>query len=592
MRGKNIIKKLDYFLVVLLVGLVLAVGAISLLADTVNVTVTITEPVTEPVVIEVSVCGNGVIEAGEECDDNNFINDDGCSSICTTDEEEAIEEEEEIIEEEISEEVVPPIEEVVIIYSLKLILSSDKQTARADGIDKIQIVVNVKDFNNNPVSGIRIKLKSNQTQDVIYPNIYTSSLKGNAFFSITSDTPHTSLVQGYPVNINQYNSNPLHLIFGEEEPILTVLLGIRDDPTIKSITANVVTPLSVAGLLLVSSLITVSLVSSLASLWYLLSHLINLLLQWLGLKKREKAWGLVYNSTTKEPVDLAIVRLFDTKTNKVKQTAVTDKNGRFSFQPEAGRYYINATKPFFSFPSKLVKGLSSDSKYTKLYFGKNIKVEERQTLNFSIPLDPLDAIRMRSTFLSRIKSILEKLSTPILVFGIIFAAFALWVTLSIFSGVILAIYIVLLILKQFLLKSPTKPWGKVFDLKTRKPVSGVVIRVFDKKYNKLLETKVTDNKGRFSFLLPKGEYYLTVASHKYKFASKKTGIKHAYAGEPFAVEEKKLMKINIPLVRKRTIMEKIKVPVKTVAKILKSDSIFEYLEMKGKDVTQLFKKIT
>ncbi len=29
-------------------------------------------------------CGNGVIEIGEDCDDENMVNLDGCSSACIT----------------------------------------------------------------------------------------------------------------------------------------------------------------------------------------------------------------------------------------------------------------------------------------------------------------------------------------------------------------------------------------------------------------------------------------------------------------------------------------------------------------------------
>ena len=32
-------------------------------------------------------CGNGVLEAGEECDDGNLINGDGCSSRCRIEDE-------------------------------------------------------------------------------------------------------------------------------------------------------------------------------------------------------------------------------------------------------------------------------------------------------------------------------------------------------------------------------------------------------------------------------------------------------------------------------------------------------------------------
>jgi len=57
------------------------------------------------VCVEVAVCGNGNIETGEECDDGNTENNDGCSSNCQieTEEEEVISEENITIE---SEEVV------------------------------------------------------------------------------------------------------------------------------------------------------------------------------------------------------------------------------------------------------------------------------------------------------------------------------------------------------------------------------------------------------------------------------------------------------------------------------------------------------
>jgi cysteine-rich repeat protein len=30
-----------------------------------------------------SICGNGILEPGEQCDDGNLVDGDGCSSICT-----------------------------------------------------------------------------------------------------------------------------------------------------------------------------------------------------------------------------------------------------------------------------------------------------------------------------------------------------------------------------------------------------------------------------------------------------------------------------------------------------------------------------
>jgi len=40
----------------------------------------------ECLIEEEAVCGNGILEPGEECDDGNLINGDGCSSLCTIEE--------------------------------------------------------------------------------------------------------------------------------------------------------------------------------------------------------------------------------------------------------------------------------------------------------------------------------------------------------------------------------------------------------------------------------------------------------------------------------------------------------------------------
>ena len=58
---------------------------------------------------------------------------------------------------------------------------------------------------------------------------------------------------------------------------------------------------------------------------------------------------------------------------------------------------------------------------------------------------------------------------------------------------------------------PPKPknWGIVYDGTSRKPLSKAVVRVFDKKYNKLLETQVTDRDGKYAFFAGKNIYYVT-----------------------------------------------------------------------------------
>lgn len=55
--------------------------------------------------------------------------------------------------------------------------------------------------------------------------------------------------------------------------------------------------------------------------------------------------GYVYNSITKKPVSLAIIRVLDKKSNKVVATKVTDGDGRYDLSIDPGEYLIKASKP-------------------------------------------------------------------------------------------------------------------------------------------------------------------------------------------------------------------------------------------------------
>ena len=59
------------------------------------------------------------------------------------------------------------------------------------------------------------------------------------------------------------------------------------------------------------------------------------------------------------------------------------------------------------------------------------------------------------------------------------------------------------------LARPRKPksWGIVYDKQTGRPLSNVIARIFEPRYNKLLDSQVTDAKGRYAFLLGPSEYF-------------------------------------------------------------------------------------
>ena len=97
-----------------------------------------------------------------------------------------------------------------------------------------------------------------------------------------------------------------------------------------------------------------------------------------------------------------------------------------------------------------------------------------------------------------------------------------------------------------LLRDITPSWGIVYDSETKEPVESAIVRIFDKEYNKLLETKVTDGQGRFEFLVKPGEYFITATKEGYLFPSKS----HlGYHGEPIQITEptKAVINVKIPL---------------------------------------------
>jgi len=96
-------------------------------------------------------------------------------------------------------------------------------------------------------------------------------------------------------------------------------------------------------------------------------------------------WGTVLSSGSYEPVNLAIVRLFDNSNNKLVETAVTDDNGRFGFFVKPGEYYMTVDKDDFHFPSKSQAG----------YHGEiiDVKSKEEGIIKLNILVDPTSNTR-------------------------------------------------------------------------------------------------------------------------------------------------------------------------------------------------------
>jgi hypothetical protein len=266
----------------------------------------------------------------------------------------------------------------------------------------------------------------------------------------------------------------------------------------------------------VTAIAVANIVTAAAALPYL-NFLFSLLAHPLLLiaRRRRKRWGIVYDALNKLPIDLAIVRLVDEKTNRIIRSAVTDKDGRYFFIVEAGEYRLVAVKPGYVFPTVFLRSAKEDAAYIDLYHGEKILVTAETSITANIPLDPVKAEKAPlRVMLEGVGRRLQK-GLGLVTLLIMVVVFALNPTI-IMGGVLAANFLFYALFNRLAMPRKPKSWGVVYDEQTEKPLSNVVVRIFESKYNKLLETQVTDIRGRYAFLVGSNVYYVTYEKPGYQ----------------------------------------------------------------------------
>lgn len=227
-------------------------------------------------------------------------------------------------------------------------------------------------------------------------------------------------------------------------------------------------------------------------------------------RRKRKAFGIVYNSVTKMAVDLATVRLYDAVTNRLVRSAVTDSLGKYFFIANPGQYRITVTKGAFTFPSTYLAGVKDDGVYLDVYSGQTIVVSEKDaTIAANIPLDHFeDAAQHTGKGMIRHR-LLRRMQFVFSISGIFLSAGIWFFSPSALTAILAVgqIGIFALCLRLAKAKRP-RGWGIVFDSTSRRPVGNAIVRLFEPKYNKLVESTLTDTLGRYSFLVGPNEYFV------------------------------------------------------------------------------------
>ncbi len=318
----------------------------------------------------------------------------------------------------------------------------------------------------------------------------------------------------YPVNIYvlNYEDQTMKKISGE---VIVAGVSFIAPPVV----SNLLIPLSViSGLMagVAQGLLLTSTVASFADLYLLFLRALGALLGLLGIKKKHKPWGTVYDSVTKRPIDPAYVTVTPVgEPESEVSSAITDIDGRYGFFLPAGSYIIKAGKTHYQFPSKTLAGKDRDELYDNLYYGDPIQNAGGEVINKNIPLDPIEFdwnefTKGKTSFFkvySQKEARRDRIFNAIYGVGFLLALSSVALSPSWLNIFVVAIYI--------LIFTGQKLWQathKIVSIKkdNGEPIPFAIVRFFLTDINQEVKHVVADHLGRFYALLRPGTYYYTI----------------------------------------------------------------------------------
>ena len=362
---------------------------------------------------------------------------------------------------------------------------------------------------SSPVSFLRHFIKNiAQAQEKIplikitYPNGGETFVIGETYTItwdsknlLTSDLVNISITRGFKLteSIKQVNKE-----------VKKVVSELRATPIVTKTIKETIAPATAVASAISASAIAASASAGSASIALNLSEVIQVLsmsrFYLLGLLRfrRKKPWGRVLDRFSGKPLRAAMVQIYELEFQKLKDTQLTDEEGRFGTLMAPGKYYLKISKKGFETKKSEVIEITQSS----------------QVLDLEITLSPheaefsLEHIK-RINFLNALKRFINAINPFLLFIGTVVSILILVIAPTITNYFIFFVYIAFDLLKVYFTFHLIKPFGKVLNQVTGEVLSLAVVRIFDEENNWLLATKVTDDLGRFNFLLEPGRYYIT-----------------------------------------------------------------------------------
>lgn len=237
-------------------------------------------------------------------------------------------------------------------------------------------------------------------------------------------------------------------------------------------------------------------------------------------KRRKRREGRVYDAKTGQPVSFARVTIYDEK-GKAKETKISDKYGTYFFLVPEGRYILDVQKKDYRLPTE-EDHQNIDIIYSSGYSkNKILNFDKDGMVVSSIPLLPQEKRKAFLDIFSR--SSVYFLLNLLFYFGFAVSFLTLVWEQNFYNYLVLFIYLLLYLLRLVNVAKPN--WGVVYsDQGITQAFS--FVNVFEKgDEDKFVARTVTDEKGRYAFILDRGSYKFDVITTDQKKASTNVFVK-------------------------------------------------------------------
>ncbi len=264
---------------------------------------------------------------------------------------------------------------------------------------------------------------------------------------------------------------------------------------------------------------------ALSNFWLIFQRFIYSLLTLLGLRKKRKVWGTVYDSQTKQPLDPAIVTLYNALNREKIEESITDLAGRFGFLGGPGKFYLTAEKTHYRFPSQNVTG-ANDGIYEQLYHGEIFEISPQSDVwSPNIPMDPLafdwnqqDKQKLIKVH-PKIEYFISQIISLIFWLAVVFTILGFLASPGIFTSVFLGLC--LLMCAYRLYSKKIRLWGTLNSALTKKPMAGYTLQLSHPNLPSVAISKaLVAIDGKFFLKAFPGNYDLTVYDTGHNLAAK------------------------------------------------------------------------